>query len=321
MENDDELKTDTDPASHDEQVAGTESRLTLELQTSLLNDCVAMVDHARLEGIAVPPAVLQSIIVSLDAFAAKKLVDAVRLMQDHNTLSELVKPATPSSIVYIKTQKARQRFFRMLGPIPTIRDMVIVAIVSLICFLILASSGKINSEEMTKSFFERTGYGEIVISTFLLASAAIGVSFANLYKAYQYAINGSYDPKYDATYWIRFVLGLIAGLILAELLTLDIGDQVFQKPLLALLGGFSASAVFRILNKMVEAVESVFQGDKNALVAGREAEIKSRLERQVALQRVELSKDLMDFRERLKNGGNVETFGPELDKMIKKIIG
>ncbi len=321
MEIDGNSEMDTDPASDDEQVAEPVSGQALELQASIVEDCVAMLDHARFQGVAVPPAVLQSVVMSLDAITVKKPVDAVRLMEDHNSLSELVKPATPRSIIYIKSQKARQRFFKLLGPIPTIRYMVIVAIISLSCFVILAASGEINSETMAKSFFDRTGYSEIVLSVFLLASAAIGVSFANLYKSFQYAINGSYDPKYDATYWIRFVLGLLAGLVLSELLTLDVGDKMFQKPLLALLGGFSASAVFRILNKMVEAVESVFQGDKDALVAGREAEIKSRLERQAALQRVELSKELMEVRDRLKSSGDADAFGPEFDKMIKKIIG
>ena len=291
-----------------------------DLEERMLRECVVMADYARSQGIAVNSATHVSLMQAFSLHGTNEGIDTENLNRDHNTLAELIRPATPGSIMYLNAQKERQRYFKFLGPIPTIRNMVIVTILSLICFLVLASLGDINQTAMAQSFFDREGVHELSISSFLLASAAIGASFANLYKAYRYVINGSYDPKYDATYWIRFVLGLIAGYILAEILTLDVGNA-FQKPLLALLGGFSASAVFRILNKMIEAVESVFRGDADAQIARREAEIKSRLERQSALERVELAKELMQARDRLKEGDNSAAVEPELDRLIRKIIG
>lgn len=50
---------------------------------------------------------------------------------------------------------------------------------------------------------------------YYLAAAGLGVSFAALYKANTFIANGTFDPTYHASYWIRFFLGLIAGLILA----------------------------------------------------------------------------------------------------------
>ena len=292
----------------------------LALISRMLDECVAMDDHARAQGIATAPAIVKTLVGCLDTRAAGDPVDAEALGETHNALSELVKPATPGSILYLKQRREMPRVFRLLGPIPTIRDMVWATIISMVVFLVLGASDEINAKAMAGSFLDRVGKAEIIVSVFLLASAALGASFANLYTAYRYVIEGSYDPKYDTTYWIRFVLGIIAGYILAEILDLGFSES-FSKPLLALLGGFSASAVFRILNKMVEAVEAMFRGDARAAVAGRETEIKGRLERQALEHKFDLANDIMAARGRLKAGGDTAAFDAELDKIIKKAIG
>lgn len=56
--------------------------------------------------------------------------------------------------------------------------------------------------------------------------------------------------------WVRFNLGLIAGMVLAVLVPIDTGSKTFERPLLALLGGFSASVVYRILQRLVDTLES-----------------------------------------------------------------
>src|SRR5262245_23766312 len=57
-------------------------------------------------------------------------------------------------------------------------------------------------------------------------------------------------PHLQHLYWIRFALGLLAGVLLAELVPTDTSHSVYHgvaKPTLALLGGFSASVVYRLL--------------------------------------------------------------------------
>ena len=67
---------------------------------------------------------------------------------------------------------------------------------------------------------------------------------------------------------MRFIHGLIAGIVLPELIPVQ-GDQALSRPLLALLGGFSASVVYRLLSRLVDTLESLFQGDPREFLAER----------------------------------------------------
>lgn len=77
--------------------------------------------------------------------------------------------------------------------------------------------------------------------------------------------------------------GLIAGLILAELVLVDTGGslEVLSMPILALLGGFSSTAVYRILNILVSAVESLVRGGTEDLVKSRLCEAEVRFKEQI----------------------------------------
>jgi hypothetical protein len=70
---------------------------------------------------------------------------------------------------------------------------------------------------------------------------------------------------------MRIGLGIIAGLVLSQMIPIGPGPEtgdaatapassasVFGKPLLSLLGGFSATLVYTILQRLVETVESLF---------------------------------------------------------------
>ena len=88
-----------------------------------------------------------------------------------------------------------------------------------------------------------------------------------LFTAYRYISEGTYDPKYESTYWLRFILGLMAGLLLPALIPIggQAGDSTLTKPLLALLGGFSAAMLYRVLERLVNTVESLVQADSREL--------------------------------------------------------
>ena len=44
-----------------------------------------------------------------------------------------------------------------------------------------------------------------------------------LFEANKYVVASTFDPKYESSYWIRFVLGLIAGLLLSKFVSLKTG--------------------------------------------------------------------------------------------------
>lgn len=75
---------------------------------------------------------------------------------------------------------------------------------------------------------------------------------------------------------IRGFLGLVAGLVLAHFLPIDEAaragiDPGYAKPLLAILGGFAAPRVHRILQRLVDGVDNLFRPDMR-----REFDIKMR---------------------------------------------
>ena len=64
------------------------------------------------------------------------------------------------------------------------------------------------------------------------------------------------------------VLGVIAGLLLSEIIVVPEGStdsvNLFDKSVLALLGGFSSDAIFTILQSIIERVKAVFATDSNS---------------------------------------------------------
>jgi hypothetical protein len=107
-----------------------------------------------------------------------------------------------------------------------------------------------------------------------LFSAALGAVFYVLFTALDYVKNRTYDPRYNSIYVIRFVLGLLAGLILAAILQNNLGTGTagkFGPSVLALLGGFSTEAVYQILQRLVEVLLAAVRGDNSGAAKAKAA--------------------------------------------------
>jgi hypothetical protein len=124
-----------------------------------------------------------------------------------------------------------------------------------------------------------TPWGTLLIrELFLLCAAALGAGFAGLYRASRYVLDMSFEPQYIYTYYVRLVLGVTAGIILADFIPVPSDTAAgLSKPLLALLGGFSATAVYRILQRLVETVEAIFRGspDERDQIVRTQAEVEA----------------------------------------------
>lgn len=198
--------------------------------------------------------------------------------------------------------------------------MVLVSFFALAAFIYLSVSSQINAIELGKSLFERDGLAQVSVSLFLLSAAAIGGSFANLYKAYQFVDKGTFDPNTTTTYWINFALGLIAGFVLSELVSLDV-QTTTSRPLLALLGGFSANAVYKILSKLVEAVGAVVEGDTAAQVAASQASIRAKATEQNLQIKTQLANNLIAAKSKLVAAGvPAETLNTEFEALMKQTL-
>ncbi len=123
---------------------------------------------------------------------------------------------------------------------------------------------------------------------------------------------GTYVQRHNSSYWTRIALGLTAGLMLAELIPIqDVasGGPLMGKPLLALLGGFSASLVYRVLAKLVDTVESLFTGDPRDRAAALEAAARARTTAATTLQRMEMVTSLLSLQDDVSRGGSPRSTG------------
>jgi hypothetical protein len=154
------------------------------------------------------------------------------------------------------------------GPVLLIRVLTLTAVGFLAAVIASGLSAEVSGENLERGLLASSGATLLLNMVFLMCCAGLGASFATLFHAHRYIANSSYDPKFDASYLARLILGLIAGLILVEILPANLfadGEtNGFGKPALATLGGFSASAVHRLLQRLVDALETVVRGDPGA---------------------------------------------------------
>ncbi len=211
---------------------------------------------------------------------------ARQLTRIHNRLADLVAPATPKAILLLATEEAKGGFWLFLGAVPLIRRLLATAALSMIAFVAVSLSKHVNG--LNFDLLKNSGMTLFLSEFFLLTAASIGASFTNLFEAQRYVKGGTFDPKFESSYWVRYVLGLMAGTILALLIPIEAlagsggegrGADIFVqlgKPILALLGGFAARAVYSILNRLVTTMESLVAGDASAAAAAHEQMAKAR---------------------------------------------
>ncbi len=198
-------------------------------------------------------------------FDQSKALDIVKLVEAHDLLSNAIKPATPRTVLLLDPVFADRSAFSWLSPVPLLRRLMIVAFLSLAGFIGIALSPYVS--ETGGNIFNSNGIPLLVNLMFFVCSAALGACFSALFQANSYIVSGVFDPKFEPSYWIRLLVGVMAGLILASLIPIDPHAlNGLGKPTLSLLGGFSASLVYRILNLLVDTVEDMVKRLASAMM-------------------------------------------------------
>jgi hypothetical protein len=238
-----------------------------------------------------------------------------RMAAVHQQLAQLIAPATPRTILLLSRERRNARL-RFLGPVRLVRHMMAVAIVSLATFVLTALSPDVN--DVSGDIFTSSGVELLINELFLLSAAAVGAAFTALFRANRYVANGTYDPKYESSYWVRFILGLIAGIVLPALIPIE-GGQALTRPLLALLGGFSASVVYRILSRLVDTLESLVQGDATDMVAAREQALKAQVAEQRLQDQLRMAGLLMKLRDQLASGSRTDELQASVAHLIDEL--
>ncbi len=271
--------------------ATQEDRRAYRVTYELWRECFAMAGFALERGKTPDPFDLEVI----EEFSAKDTADIAgdrsaleRLVTAHKRLSKLVSPAIPKTLVLLSnldgqssqaradddqrrgdvragTPERRQDAFSWLGYVRVARMMLGMAVGLLPLFVALALY-KGTSLDSGDGLFVGGFQDRAATAIYLMAASALGASFGALFKVRKYVERLNYDDRYESSYWVRFVLGLVAGLVLPVVLSRLLPDGDTQQfritiPILALVGGFSSDLVYRILKRVIDAVETLIEGD------------------------------------------------------------
>lgn len=250
------------------------------LRGSIYEECRVMFDYVLKNGKQIDA----QLVAPLEQ--DEKTLDSATLMGVYNYLADQVKPALPGTLILFAKNKASINRFKFLGPLPIVRQFMALCILSLVALIATSLSGMVDIENIQLSMLQGKGWSQALRFLFLTSAASVGAGFYALFEMNNYISSGTFDTKYSSTYWSRYVLGIVAGILLSELFVVFIepSEQTqnttgplasatyLLKPILAILGGFSASLVYRILNRLISAVESIFTGSANQMIAQKQQE-------------------------------------------------
>lgn len=247
------------------------SELSNAVLDQLNKECASMIKYALSSQLSLAADISEEYVEIQESKMTKESV--ARLTELHGRLTKLVAPAIPGTILLLEEESNKKGTFKILGAVPLVRKMMVIAIISLIGLFLVSLHSEVNGNESNFSLLENSGTTLLLNEIFLLFAAAIGASFAALYNAQKYIKNMTYDPIYESNYIVLFVLGLISGTIMASLIPIESiisstegGSPLkgFGKPILAILGGFSSSLVYDILNRLKSTLNTMIQGDNSS---------------------------------------------------------
>jgi len=245
---------------------------------------------------------------NVEALREERVRAVPDLTDIHQRLAVAVEPAMPNTLRLLhepipNMSSATKRAFPWLGNIRLVRMMVGLIIVLIPGFIGLAINvGRtlVNPDDL----FGGTPMDQFLSSSYLLVASALGAAFAGLFKAFRYIGNVTYDEKYESTYWVRFTLGVVAGVllsvVLSELIFGNTSDDStgfrLTLPLLALVGGFSSDLVYRILNRVVDALATLVEGSTDERVELEKLQADARLKKHDMAKQNETVRELLRIR-------------------------
>ena len=269
--------------------------------TKYLDDIDLMIEHCRKQGIVLPTSIASEIALIVPS-EKKEPMDADKIknaMRVHGQLCGKIAPATPRSLDAAKFSWDKWCALKIwLFVMAVLFPAAFIGLIGFCVTLPTSASPALtqpdpnapsdpNAERLApaspqdansvapadpntaKSVATQVGETPNRWQTQLnyLFAAMVGAAFSGLLTAYTYLRNRSFDPNYVALYMIRFVLGLVAGVILANLwpTTAKQGGmmEALGPGITALLGGYSAEAVRQILDRLVEVLVTTVRGKQD----------------------------------------------------------
>ena len=252
---------------------------------------------------------------------------AASLAMIHHRLCDIVAPSVPRTILLLYEEEQHKGSFHFLGPVPLTRHLMAMAFGCLAVLLLVSLSPDINGHPDSFNFLKNHGFPLFQNYLFLIAAAGLGASFASLFQANKYIREGTFDPKFDASYWNRFLLGVMAGMIMAFFIPLETFDaegkgnlQGMGNPLMAILGGFSSAAVHRILSRIVASLESLVKGDPKAVIDATEEKARFIASRRESQVRMGISEKLTGLRRMMGDKADPQQVQAALDQLQNELL-
>jgi len=184
------------------------------------------------------------------------------LINAHNLLCKNVAPATPKSIEFTKKLHQEGKGKSVLNKLPLVRNLILLGILFLVIFILTGLSPEVNNNSLDKGMMNNHGLPLLLNIGYLASVSGLGVLFYLLKSVSKSVKEGVLLPEESIEYMAQIVLGVIAGLILAEILSIYLTDpnsiNLFNKSILALIGGFSSDAIFSILQGVIDRIKAVF---------------------------------------------------------------
>ena len=332
------------------------------LRVQILYECQAMARYAFSSGKTVPPSLVEKLekLPTLpwppqepdsreEAFPPIDETAAKGLAEIHNRLTQIIAPAIPRSILLLAIEESRKSFMDFLGEVPLIRRMMWVAILSIIALFGITMTPYIDGDISSYSISHNDGLDLLINELLLLTAASLGACFMNLFRAKDYVRQATFDPKLESSYWIRYVLGLMSGTLLALLIPIEawvgaadaagqgagaVGEgsanaggknsvnllRDLSKPTLALVGGFSSDVVYRVLSRIVAAVDTLVRGDGSDAEAARAEAAQAQLSERETQNRVQLAARLTSLRQKLADTDDPKVVLQEIDRLQQQLI-
>jgi hypothetical protein len=290
------------------------------LQDQLINESCSMVRHLVGKGMRAPAALVQAAAGFEAARNAGESTDIAAVAALHERLAKLVAPASPSTLYLLDRAYHQPIRFGSLGPVSIVRQLVLFSICCVLAFISLSIYQLVDAAP-TVDLSAHAVVDALVKNIFWLAAAGVGATFAILFQINEAIAKGTFDPDDAPSYWIKVFLGVVAGFILVAMVPTDgiesADARVLAKPTIALLGGFSAQAVYRILNRLVETLEDLFSGGQKEQAAVREQAAVARANEDAAQARLAVAGKLVQVQQQIAAGADVTR---QVQELIRGLV-
>tara|TARA_R110001632_G_scaffold47202_6_gene119610 strand:- start:9957 stop:10775 length:819 start_codon:yes stop_codon:yes gene_type:complete len=246
------LTKKVNPTPVPQKTVVTQQGISQEVIDQLSRDVNIMLSFAAKNGIAIN--------TEVNPLIQNSSIDD--LINAYNLLCVNVAPATPKSIENTRKININGDNKSLFNRIPLVRNLIILTILFLISYISFGYFPEVNNDSLDKGVMSNSGISLLLNLGYLASISGLGVLFHLLKKISVSVEKSTLVPEESINYIAQILLGIIAGLLLSEVLASYITDpndiNLFNKSILALIGGFSSDAIFSILEGLITRIKSIF---------------------------------------------------------------